>query len=62
MSDEVPWPRLGDVLFSNDGGWFNACVGWTHDQWVGYAEGYRRAANILVQHVLDTVRDQDFLI
>jgi hypothetical protein len=62
MSDEFPWPRAGDVLFSGGGDWFNACVGWKRNQWFGYAEGYRRAADLLVQHIADTQRDQDFLI
>src|SRR4051812_27294719 len=62
MSEDHHWPCVGDVLFSADGGWFNACVGWTCDQWVGYAEGYRRAAEILVQHIADTERDQDVLV
>jgi hypothetical protein len=62
MSDELPWPRAGDVLFSDNGDWSSACVGWTRDQWFGYVEGYKRAADLLVQHVGDTQRDQDFLV
>jgi len=62
MDAEFSWPRAGDVLFSGDGDWFNACVGWTRDQWVGYIEGYKLAADLLVQHVADEQRNQDFLI
>ena len=40
----------------------NACVGWGPDQWLGYTEGYKRAGDLLVQHVCDNLRDQDFLI
>jgi hypothetical protein len=63
MSDELPWPRKGDQLFAEDDDWWNnACVGWSRDEWTAYGEGYKRAAEILVQHVVDTQRDQDFLI
>lgn len=63
MAAEFPWPRPGDVLFvDGDDWWHNACVGWSRDQWVGYAEGYRRAADVLVQHASDTRSDLDFLI
>jgi hypothetical protein len=62
MSVELPWPRAGDELFSNDGGWFNACVGWDRDHWFGYIEGYKLAAELLVQHVIDETRNQDLLI
>ncbi len=62
MSTEEPWPRQNDVLFADTGSWFSACVGWTPDEWYGYAEGYRRAADVLVQHVVDEVHSQDFLI
>lgn len=62
MNDEDLWPRTGDVLFSSDGGVFNACVQWTSDQWIGYIEGYRRAGDLLARHVADEVRDQDYLV
>jgi hypothetical protein len=62
MTDEFPWPRLGDVLFTHGDDWHNACIGWTHGQWSAYAEGYKRAAEILVQHVVEAQRDHNFLI
>lgn len=62
MDHEIPWPRAGDRLFLQDDNWMDACVGWSSDQWHGYAEGYRRAANILVRHVTETQREQDYLI
>jgi hypothetical protein len=62
MSQEFPWPQPGDVLFSEDGGWWNACVGWTPFQWYGYSEGYRRAAEVLVKHVTETDRDLSTLV
>ncbi len=62
MSQEFPWPKLGDVLFSDKGGWCNAWVGSNPLQWFGYAEGYRRAAELLVKHVAETGRDLDHLV
>jgi len=62
MSDEFPWPRPGDTLFTNEGDWSTATVGWTRDHWFLYIEGYKRAADVLVQHVIDSRSDQDFLV
>jgi hypothetical protein len=63
MNEECSWPRVGDVLFTGEGdSWHNACVGWSPEQWIGYAEGYKRAADLLVQQVIDTGREQDFLV
>ena len=58
-------PRKEDVLFQ-DGlpDWqHNACVNvtWGGDDF-GYQEGYRRGARLLVEHVLATQNDQDFLV
>src|SRR5574337_1772669 len=62
MSDsEAPWPSEGDVLFASGGSWHTACVGWSSDQWYGYTEGYRQAAEILLQHVINSGHDQDKL-
>ncbi|MGB6059641.1 MAG: hypothetical protein WBF71_15405 [Microthrixaceae bacterium] len=38
-----------------------ACVNFA-DPWVGYMEGYLRAGHKLVEHVVHTNRDQDFLV
>jgi hypothetical protein len=63
MTPEIPWPRKGNLLFvDGDDWWHNACVGWSREEWHGYAEGYRRAADVLVQHVSDTQSFQDYLI
>jgi len=60
---ELPWPRAGDVLFSEAPDWWhNACVGRSKEQWYGYIEGYKQAANILVRQVVETRSDQDFLV
>lgn len=62
MSEGFHWPQPGDILFSEDGGFLNACVGWTPNLWHGFAEGYRRAAELLVRHVVETERDLDYLV
>lgn len=59
---ELPWPSKGDALFTSDGGWNTACLGWSANQWYGYTEGYRRAAEILVQHVIECGREHDKLV
>src|SRR5579863_1833172 len=61
--DEVPWPRKGDVLFDAGSDWWHsACVGWAPDQWMGYAEGYKLGADLLVQNVMETRSHRDFLV
>lgn len=62
MDSETPWPRKGDQLFTEDGHWFHsACLGWSRDEWHGYAEGYRRAAEIVVEQVMKTHYGIDYL-
>jgi hypothetical protein len=60
-----PPPRRGDLLFRDDlpDGHNNACLNssWGDEQ-VGYTEGYRRGAQLLVQHVVEIGRDQDYLV
>src|SRR5262249_50330134 len=63
MADEIRWPRKGDILFEAGSDWWhNAWGGWAHDQWAGYAEGYKLAADLLVQHVVETRSNQDLLV
>ncbi len=58
-------PRKEDVLFRDglEDWWNNACLnvvasGDEH----GYTEGYRRGATLLVEHVMEHQRDQDYLV
>lgn len=58
-------PRRHDVLLSTSlsDWWNNACLnvmpgGDQH----GYTEGYRRGARLLVEHVNENARDQDYLV
>jgi hypothetical protein len=61
--DHLPPPRKGDQLFRDDlPDWHNnACLSLGGDPFA-YAEGYRRAAEILVFYVNDHGRDQDILV
>ena len=64
LSPPIP-PRKGDLLFRADlPDWrSNGCLNpsWG-DARVGYTEGYRRGARVLVQHVVENQRDQDYLV
>ena len=62
MFEEYSWPRQGDVLFAPADDWHDACVGWSQDQCHGYAEGYKRAAELLVRQVVAEGRDLDYLV
>ncbi|MCT8869356.1 hypothetical protein [Shewanella xiamenensis] len=45
-------PSSSDVLFTSQEDWWNnACVNWCHDRWGIYANGYKEAADILVNQV-----------
>lgn len=60
---EYHWPEEGERLIDADGGMTTACVNFSWDGgWEGYAEGYRLAAERLVEHVVRTNEDQDFLV
>ncbi len=51
-----------DLFVSGDDWQMNACLNYTHDMSYGYVEGYRRAADRLVEHVAETARDQDVFV
>lgn len=53
----------GPGLLASDRDWHNnACLNYMSDHGTAYTEGYRRAADILIRHIDDTARDQDFLV
>jgi hypothetical protein len=57
------WPRKGDLLFKGDDDWWhNACLNFLPDQWGMYADGYKRAGDLLVEYVKNAHRDQDILV
>jgi len=60
---EMPWPKTGDILFQAGNDWqHNACLNFCHDKWELYATGYKDAADILAQRVMETQRSADVLI
>ena len=56
MDEELnPWPKKGDQLFkSGVSDRSNACLNFTGDQFSLYATGYKRAGDLLVEHVEGT--------
>jgi hypothetical protein len=65
MADVYEPPRKGDRLFRHDlpDDYYNACLNpsWG-DADHGYTEGYRRGARLLVEHVVEHQRNQDYLV
>lgn len=60
--DEIPWPAAGESIFDSSGERMAvACVNFA-DPWVGYMGGYLRAGHRLVEHVVATGREQDYLV
>src|SRR5437879_6163122 len=60
---DLPWPRKGDILFDSAEDWYhNACINLRHFNWDWYASGYKYAADVLVQHVIDTRDHRDTLV
>jgi len=61
-----PPPRKGDLLVRHDEGvadpWSNSCLNPTWgDPEHGYTQGYWLGARLLVRHVIEAQRDQDYL-
>ena len=55
IDDTIPRPRKDDQLFKADGDWWhNACLDGLHGSWGVYAEGYRQAGDLLVEHIKDS--------
>jgi len=62
-SDEYPWPKPGDVLFTSDEDpQSDALLNWALKGWDAYASGYLEAANLLVEKALETGQRTDTLI
>lgn len=57
------FPRRGDRLFTSASDWWNnARLGGAVDEMFLYADGYKKAADIIVKHVGRTRSSQDFLV
>jgi len=56
-------PPNGFIAFGKSLPWhLNACLHFHWDMQYGYEEGYRKAAELLIQHIADKGRDQDTLV
>lgn len=53
---------LGSVFCADDDWKLNACINWTQDAMELYVMGYKRAADTLVEYVVESGRHQDSLI
>lgn len=64
FDEDFPWPRRGDKLFTSEGSdwWNKACLTHFSDGWWIYAAGYKLGADLLVQYVTETHKNQDRLI
>ncbi|OEU56998.1 MAG: hypothetical protein BA871_14595 [Desulfuromonadales bacterium C00003096] len=62
---DIPWPRKGDQLFRDDGGWlYNACLNYLpySDTLTLYADAYKRAGDLLIEYIKEKNRDKDLLV
>ena len=58
-----PWPADGDKLFAAGSDWRNnACLGFVRDKWDLYATGYKDAADIIVDRLVETGEGADLLV
>jgi hypothetical protein len=65
LVEEFPWPTEGDDPFEVGASAraLIACLNFTHEApWIGYAEGFKRLADIGVRYVEQTGHEQDFLV
>ncbi|MDL4815295.1 hypothetical protein [Actinomadura opuntiae] len=63
LSTQAPWPSATADLHAEDPDWwYVACLGWSHDGWLGYVSGYRKAAGVLVEHMGRKRQHLDILI
>ncbi|MFA5293863.1 MAG: hypothetical protein WC496_12645 [Phycisphaerae bacterium] len=54
--------KEGQLFKAGDKWWLNACIDPFHADWYAYSEGYKRAANILVEYVKTNRIDLDVLV
>ncbi|MCE5199369.1 MAG: hypothetical protein ABFD54_09590 [Armatimonadota bacterium] len=57
IDDNILWPEKGDTLFADAEDWqYNACLDKFGGDWYAYIEGYRLAADTIVEHVTQRCR------
>jgi len=60
IPNKFPWPQRGDRLFQlGDDWWNNACLNYSPADWELYIDGYKRAGDVLVDHIKKTRIDQE---
>ena len=58
--DEFPWPKNGDKLVTAT---FGGSIAFLHFKtFSSYASGYKRSADILIEHIRQQESDQDLLV
>ncbi len=65
LDREPPLSRKGEQLFIEGEDWYhNACLNYVSSdrQWDWYADGYKLAGDLLVDHAMQTRYDQDILV
>lgn len=63
IDNQHHWPKKGEHLFRSDlRDHNNACLNFIKDQFDLYAVGYKRAADLLVEHAIITHSNQDTLV
>ncbi len=59
----APWPAADtDLLATGKDWWLVACMDFPRDRWIGYVEGYRKAAAVIAERIATTGMDQDYLV
>ena len=63
LDDESPWPRAADdPLALGERSRLVACLNFSHDQWIGYVEGFKRLADVGVAHLEEDGHGHDYLV
>jgi len=63
IDDDLKAVKRHRLFASSDAdGRYDALIGFGLDNWIGYVGGYKRAGGFLVAHVLETLRDHDYLV
>lgn len=60
---KIKLPEKGDILFkAAEDWWNNACVNYMHDDLDIYTRGFKRSADIIVQHAIDSQAGLDLIV
>lgn len=63
LHDDAPWPRADDdPLALGTRSRLVACLNFSHDQWIGYVEGFKRLADLGVAQLEEDGHGHDYLV